>query len=266
MNIIGELINASRKRIARAIKEGDAEAIQNVARDEEQAGAAFIDVNAGVFQEREVEYLRWLVQTVQQVVQVPCSIDSPSARALGAALEVHQGPRPIINSISLEKERFDSVLPLVEGGHVNVIALCMSDDGMPEATDQRLAIADQLISRLVQRGVPLEQIYVDALVQPISTNDSYCVQFLGAVRQIMERYPGIHTICGLSNVSFGLPKRKILNRALAVMGIANGLDSAICNPLDDKLMSAIYAAEALAGRDEYCGNYIEAYRAERLAV
>ncbi len=264
MNIIGELINASRKRIAEAIRTGDAEAIQKVAREEEEAGAAFVDVNAGVFEDKEVEYLPWLVKTVQEVVEIPCSIDSPSAAALAAGLEVHKGPRPLINSISLETDRFDSVIPFVKGGHVNVIALCMSDDGMPEETEDRVVIADKLVNRLVQNGVPVEQIYVDPLVQPISTNDRYCSQFIEAVERVMKRYPGIHTICGLSNVSFGLPKRKVLNRALAVMGIAHGLDSAICNPLDAPLMSAIFAAEALAGRDEYCGNYIEAYRADRL--
>ncbi|GAB4262301.1 methyltetrahydrofolate cobalamin methyltransferase [Deferrisoma sp.] len=264
MIIVGELINASRKAIAPAIEARDAEAIAQVARDQREAGADYIDVNAGIFVGQEADYLRWLVETVQSAVDAPCCIDSPDPKAIEAALAVHKGPAPaMINSISLEKERYDALLPVVAGTDLRVVALCMSDEGMPETTDQRLAIADKLVNGLVQAGVPVGNIYVDPLVQPLSTRSDFGVEFLNAVEQIMARFPGIHTMCGLSNISYGLPERKLLNQTFMVMAIAKGLDGAIINPLDRRMMAQIIAAEALAGRDNYCMKYLKAYRAKR---
>lgn len=265
MIIIGELINASRKRIANAIKSADTKTIQAIALEEREGGANFIDVNAGIFEDKEVEYLPWLVKTVQDAVDGPCCIDSPDPRALEAAIEVHRGDTPpLINSISLESERFEKVLPLVRGTDFNIVALCMSDTGMPEETDDRLAIAEELITKLVQNNVKMSNIYIDALVQPVSTNGLFGMQYLKAVEAISRRFPEVHTICGLSNISFGLPKRKLLNRTFASMAIANGQDAFICDPLDRRLMSDIFAAEALVGRDEYCEKYLNAFREECL--
>ncbi len=265
MIIVGELINASRKAIAPAIEARDAEVIQEVAREQHEAGADYIDVNAGVFVGEEPGYLRWLVTTVQEAVDGPCCIDSPDPKAIEAALAVHRGTA-MINSISLEKERYEALIPLVAGTDLKVVALCMSDEGMPETTDQRLAIAEKLVDGLVRSNVPLGNIYVDPLVQPLSTKDTFGVEFLDAVEQIMARFPGIHTMCGLSNISYGLPERKLLNQTFMVMAIAKGLDGAIVNPLDRRMMANIVAAEALAGRDEYCTEYLKAYRAERLSI
>ncbi|MCA1785917.1 MAG: dihydropteroate synthase, partial [Desulfobacteraceae bacterium] len=129
-----------------------------------------------------------------------------------------------------------------------------------------LSIASDLINSLVKNNVPVENIYVDPLVQPISTNDSYGMEFMNAVGAIMTEFPGVHTICGLSNISYGLPERKLLNQAFMVMAICKGLDSAIINPLDKRMMANVYAAETLAGRDEFCGNYLTAYREEKLVL
>ena len=259
MLIVGELINASRKAIAAAIEAGDAAGIQKVAQDELNAGADFIDVNAGVFVGEEVKYLEWLVKIVQEVVDAPCCIDSPDPEAIEAALAVHKGV-PMINSISLEKERFDALLPVVAGADCKVVALCMSDEGMPETADQRMAIAEPLINALVQKNIELDRIYVDPLVQPVSTNHVFGRQFLEAIERITTQFPGIHTICGLSNISYGLPVRGLLNQTFMSMAIAKGLDGAIVNPLDNRMMANIYAAEALIGRDEWCGNYLQAFR------
>jgi 5-methyltetrahydrofolate--homocysteine methyltransferase len=259
MIIVGELINASRKAIAEAIEKEDAAAIQKVATDERENGADYIDVNAGVFVGKEVDYLKWLVTTVQEVVDGPCSIDSPDPKAIEAALELHKGT-PMINSISLEKERYDALLPIVAGTDFKVVALCMSDAGMPETVDDRMKIADKLVNGLLQNNVPVENIYVDPLVQPVATNKTYGVEFLNAIEKIVTTYKGIHTLCGLSNISFGLPERKFLNQTFMVMAIAKGLDGAIVNPLDKKMMANIITAEALMGEDEYCANYLSAYR------
>ena len=236
MIIVGELINASRKAIAEAIEKEDAAAIQKVATDQRENGADYIDVNAGVFVGQEVDYLKWLVTTVQEVVDGPCSIDSPDPKAIEAALELHKGT-PMINSISMEKERYDALLPIVAGTDFKVVALCMSDAGMPETVDDRMKIADKLVNGLLQNNVPVENIYVDPLVQPVATNNTYGVEFLNAIEKIVTTFKGIHTLCGLSNISFGLPERKFLNQTFMVMAIAKGLDGAIVNPLDKKMMA-----------------------------
>lgn len=263
MLIVGELINASRKSIAEAIKAGDAEVVGKVAKEQRECGAHYIDVNAGVFVDEEADYLKWLVTTVQAATDAPCCIDSPSPEAVEAALSVHKGV-PMINSISLEKERYDKMLPMVAGADSKVVALCMSDKGMPETTDDRLTVADKLVNALVKNNVDVGNIYVDPLVQPLSTRDSYGMDFLNSVEKIMEKFPGVHTICGLSNISYGLPERKLLNRVFMVMAITKGLDSAVIDPTDRKMTTAIVAAEALAGRDEFCSELIDAYRSGRL--
>lgn len=260
MIIVGELINASRKAVAEAIKTGNTEEIRKLAKDQREAGADFIDVNAGVFVGEEANYLQWLVKLVQETVDGPCCIDSPDPKAIEAALSVHKGTA-MINSISLEKNRFDALLPLIAGTDLKVVALCMSDSGMPETTEQRLAIADELINALVKNNVKLENIFVDPLVQPVGTKDSFGIEFLDAIEGIMTRFKGVHTMCGLSNISYGLPNRKFLNRAFAVMAISKGLDGLIINPLDKEMIANMLAAETLAGRDEYCCNYLRAYRA-----
>ncbi len=260
MLIVGELINASRKAVAAHIENQDAEAIRRIAKDQCDAGAHYIDVNAGTFVGREPEYLKWLITEVQTAVDAPCCIDSPDPEAIQAGLAVHQGTA-LINSISLEKDRYDKLMPLLAGTDLKVVALCMSDEGMPETVDDRMAIADKLVNGLVQNSVKVDNIYVDPLVQPLSVNKDFGREFLSSVERIMNTFTGVHTICGLSNISYGLPNRKFLNQAFMIMAIAKGLDGAIVNPLDKRMMANIVAAEALAGKDEFCMNYLKAFRA-----
>jgi cobalamin-dependent methionine synthase I len=260
MIIIGELINASRKAIKAAIEGRDAAAIQKVAKDQAEAGADFIDVNAGIFVGQEPEYLTWLVQTVQEVTDTPCAIDSPDPAAIEAALAVHQGT-PMLNSISLEKERYEKLMPIIAGTDLKVIALCMSDAGMPQTVDDRMKIADELVNGLLKNNVKLENIFVDPLVQPVSVNDTFGVEFINAIEKIVVTFKGVHTACGLSNISYGLPARKFMNQTFMTMAIAKGLDGAIINPLDRRMMANIIAAEALAGKDNFCMNYLKAFRA-----
>jgi cobalamin-dependent methionine synthase I len=265
MLVVGELINASRKAIGEAIKAQDAAAIQKVAVDQKEAGADFIDVNAGIFVGKEADYLEWLVKNVQECTDnAPCCIDSPDPKAIEQALAVHKGVA-MINSISMEKDRYDAIMPIVAGTDLKVVALCMDDTAMPETTDERLAIADKLINGLVQNNVPLDNIYVDPLVQPVSTKDSFGIEFLDAVGAIMTKFEGVHTVCGLSNISYGLPLRKQVNQNFAVLAISRGLDGLIIDPLDKQMMANIIIAETLVGRDSYCVNYLNAYRAGKFA-
>jgi cobalamin-dependent methionine synthase I len=259
MHIVGELINASRKAIGEAISRKDTGFIQKLATDQAEAGAHYIDVNAGLFVGKESEYMKWLVQTVQEVTELPCALDSPDPKVIEAGLNVHHGI-PLINSISLEKDRYDNLMPLLRNSDLKVVALCMSDDGMPETMDDRVKIADSLVNALVKNGVKEDRIFVDPLVQPLSVNNSFGMEFLNTVEKIHATFEGIHTICGLSNISYGLPNRNFLNQTFLVMAISRGLDGAIMNPLDKKIMANIIAADALAGRDRYCANFLKLHR------
>ena len=214
------------------------------------------------FLDREPGYLKWLVRNVQESLDVPCAIDSPDPEAIQAALKVHKGT-PMINSISLERERFEKLMPVISGTDFKVVALCMSNDGIPEKSGQRMAIADKLVNALVRNGIPLDNIFVDPLVQPISTITSSGQEFLDSVEKLVNAFEGIHIMCGLSNISFCLPARSIMNQAFIIIAISRGLDGAIINPLDKRLMASIITAETLAGRDDFCMSYLKAFRSGR---
>lgn len=263
MLIVGELLNASRKKVRQAIEQRDTETISQIAKEQFEAGADYLDVNAGVFVGEEIKHLKWLVGVVQKTVSAPCCIDSPDPSVIQAVMEIHDGV-PFINSISLEKSRWNSLLPILKGTDAKIVALCMSDEGMPESRDQRLSIAEKLIEGLIKENIKIENIYIDPLVQPLGTNSQFGSEFLNSVAEIKRRWPEVHTMCGLSNISFGLPVRSFLNQTFMTLAIGKGLDGAIINPLDKTMMSNIVAAEALVGKDEFCIKYLKAYRNDLL--
>jgi 5-methyltetrahydrofolate corrinoid/iron sulfur protein methyltransferase len=266
MLIIGEKINATRKGIDAAIKGRDVAHIQEVARAQENAGAHALDVNCGtVPPSEEPEAMKWLVKTVQEVTDLPLCIDSPNSEALAAGLAVHKG-KPLINSISGEKTRYQSVLPLVKQYNAGVVALCNDDRGLPSSKEMALEVADSLVSRLTKDGIPIDDIYLDPLVRTLATSPETVVDSLEIMRELSHRFPGLHFVSGLSNVSYGLPERRHLNRAFVVMSVANGLDAVITDPLDGHLIALIYASEALVNKDRFCMNYISAYHNGKLKV
>lgn len=267
MLIIAERINTSRKAIAPAVASKDVAFVQNEAQSQAAAGAHYIDVNCGTLLEREPEYMAWLVDVVQEVVKVPLSIDSPNPEAVRIGLQRHKNGQPFINSISNEKARFESLLPLALEYGAKVIAMASgSKEAMPSTAEERIAEATLLVERLTQAGVPLGDIYVDPMVFPIGADFNSGKAVMDTIRAVMERFPGVHTICGLSNVSYGLPVRKLLNQNFLVLCMAAGLDAAILDPTDGRLMSNVLAAEALLGRDEFCVNYVQASREGRLVL
>ena len=259
MIIVGEKINTSMKGVATAVEAGDSDFIVRLARQQADAGAHFIDVNAGTFVDREVSLLPWLVEAVQTEVDLPLCLDSPDPEALSKAMDVHRG-EPLINSISLEEERFRNLLPVVTSRPCKVVGLCMAKTSMPTTTEERLAAATELIEKLTGEGIPLENIFVDPLIQPISVDQAMGLAALGAISGVMERFPGINTICGLSNISYGLPVRRLINRNFLTLALTHGLTAAILDPTDRRLMANLLATEMLLGRDEYCEDFIEAYQ------
>jgi len=260
MIIIGEKINSTLKAVRPAIETYDSEAIQNLAKLQTDAGSSYIDINAGMFLDDEPERLVWLVNTVQAVVKTPLCLDSPNAAALEAALEACKGETPMINSITGEKERFEAILPLAVKYKTKIVALCMDDTGMPETAHERFSIAERLISELTSAGMKQGDIFIDPLVRPVSTGPHYGVAAIETIRRVKTEYPQVHIACGLSNVSFGLPQRKLINQVFLVSAMAAGMDGAILDPLDKKLMTFIAATEALLGIDEYCIEYLDKYR------
>lgn len=266
MIIVGERINTSRRDVSQAVERRDKEFIQKLAHQQIEGGANWLDINAGTMVEKEPECLRWLVKVVQEKEgNIPLCIDSPSPRAIQAALEEVKG-ESMINSITGEEDRFQALLPLVKKYNTSVVALCMDAEGIPPTGEKRLEVARSLVQKLREAEVPLEKIFVDPLVQSVGTE----VRGGGIVLEVIERLrkevDGIHTIIGLSNISYGLPARRILNQAFLVMTMAKGLDAVILDPLDLRLMSLLKASEALLGEDEMCLNYITAYRQKRLVA
>ena len=260
MLVIGEKINSTRKKVKQAIADRDKSFLKKLAIDQVNAGAEYLDVNTGAFPSEEVELMEWLVQVIQEAVQVPLAIDSARPEALNAGLKLHRNGTPIINSITMEKARFENVLPLISEHNTSVLALAMGDEGIAGTAQERFDIARRLIDALCTKGVEQNRIYLDPLVQPISVQNNSGSIALSVIRLVKQEYPQINTTCGLSNVSFGLPQRAKLNRTFLVMAIAAGLDSAIIDPLDDELMDVIKTSEALLGKDRFCKNYIKAFR------
>jgi len=263
MIIVGEKINTSRRSIEQAVEKRDAEFICKTARDQAEAGAHYIDVNAGTFLDQEVDCLCWLVETVQNEVNLPLSLDSPNPEALSEAMKRHKG-EPMVNSISLEEERFQSLLPVITSQPCSVVALCIAQTSMPTTVEERARVGSELIKKLTDEGIPLEKIYVDPLVQPVSVDISMGNAALGAIYKIMNDFPGVNTICGLSNVSFGLPERRLINRSFLALCMSYGLSAAILDPTDKQLMATLLSIEMLLGRDEYCENFINAYQSGRI--
>jgi 5-methyltetrahydrofolate--homocysteine methyltransferase len=262
MLIIGELINCTRKKVGAAAAARDAEFFQEIARRQVAAGADLLDVNGGL-PGQEVEVLPWLVNIVQEAVPVPLCLDSADPEALRRALPLCK-QRAMINSITDERTRIEALLPILKEFRPKVIALCMGEAGPPSTAEERLATACHLVDRLLAEGFVLDDIYVDPCVLPVSTAPEHGKAILDGVGLIATRYPGVHISAGVSNVSFGLPVRKLLNETFAVLLMARGLDAGIVDPCDPQLMANIRAAEALLGRDEYCANYLRAFREGKL--
>lgn len=263
MIVVGEVINTTRKPVEVAVNGTNAGSIRDTARAQAEAGAHYIDLNAGTLGKGEADALVWLVETVQDEVDVPLCLDSPDPAALEKALAACKS-RALVNSVTAESDRFEPVVRLVEKYSARVVALCMDERGVPETAAQRLGVARDLCERLDLYGVAPDDIFIDPLVKPIGVAGSAGTEVLDAVRAIKEKEPNVHIISGVSNVSFGLPARKLLNRAFLVMLMAAGLDAALVDPLDRDLMSLITASEALLNRDEFCAGYLAAFRSGKL--
>lgn len=266
MIIIAERINATRKDIKEAILNKDAASIQEEAKNQDQAGADYIDVNAGADPEGEKGYMEWLVEAVQEVTDKPLCIDSANPEVIRAGLKAHKNGRPMVNSITMEKGKHEAVLPLVKEHNALLVALAMDDSGIPRTAEDRIEVVEKIVAAAGGHGIPLSEVYIDPLIMALSADPNAGTLVMDLLRQLKTRWPDLKTTCGLSNISFGLPARHLVNRTFVTMLMACGLDSAIMDPLDEKIMAAVAAARALRGEDEYCMDYIKLFRAGKLEV
>lgn len=260
MQIIGEKINGTRKRVAQAIAERDQAAIQSLALKQSDAGAAWLDVNAGTHPNREADDLAWLIETIQAVCETPLCLDSANPQALRQVIPITR-KTPMINSISGESERLEGILPLAAQFGCPVIALAMDGKQIPPTADERMAVIEAIFEATRAAGLPDERVYVDPLAMTLSTRQDSAVIALETLRLVRQRYPQAHTTIGLSNISYGLPARGYINRYFLALAMAAGLDSAIIDPLDREMRAALITTELLLGRDRHCLGYMRAFRA-----
>jgi cobalamin-dependent methionine synthase I len=261
MIIIGERLNSSRKGVREALARRDEAFLLGEAKRQEESGAAYVDLNASALLDKEIDILRWSLPILQRTLEIPLSLDTPNPKAMEEALRLYHG-RPLLNSLTGEENRTESLLPLIRDFQPQVIVLCLDGQGPPDTPERALAIAHKIVGVLIKQGLNPEDIFVDPLVRPAGGDWRMGALFLESLEKIKSRLPGIKTVAGLSNVSFGLPQRRLLNRTMLVLALKAGLDAAICDPLDQELRAALAASSALLGRDPALKNYLQFIKQE----
>ncbi len=255
--LIGERINPTgKKRMSEALRAGDLETVREEALSQVQAGAAIIDVNIAAAGVDEVSLLPQAVQLVMETVEVPLCLDSPNHEALEAALKVYQG-KPLINSVTGEEHSLKKVLPLVKEYGAAVIGLAQDEQGVPKDAERRLAIAHKIIERAGAVGIPPEDIIIDCLALAVAADPGSGLVILETIGRIRAEL-GVNMTLGLSNISFGLPDRNLLNSAFVAMALAAGVTCLILDAA--KVRPTVLAVDLLLNQDAYARRYIGAYR------
>ncbi len=257
--IIGERINPTgRKVVLQALKEGNFDIVRKDAIDQVAAGAAILDVNAGVPGADEPALLQQVMRTVMEVTDVPLCIDTANPAALEAALKSYNG-KALINSVNGEERSLNAVLPLVKEYNAAVIGLCMDDNGIPETPEKRLAVAAKIIERATKLGIDVADVIIDPLALTMGADSKAGWIALQTTELVVQEF-GINISMGASNISFGMPDRRYINSTFIAMAIHAGLTCPITNPLVPEVAIAILAADLCMGRDDYGMRWIQAYR------
>ena len=263
--IIGERINPTgRKKVLAALQAGNFDVVRRDAVEQVEAGAAILDINAGVPGADEPDLLVKAMQAVMEVVDVPLCIDTANPKALAAALAVYPG-KALVNSVNGEAKNLAAILPLVQEHGAAVIGLCMDENGIPATPEKRLAVAAKIIERAAQLGIPPADIIIDPLVLTLGSDHFAGRILLDTVALVVKEF-GVNMTLGASNISFGLPDRTLLNAAFIAMAIHAGVTCPITNPLALEINTAVLAADLALGRDEYSARWIRAYRRRQKAA
>lgn len=259
MIIIGEKINGTIPSVKAAIEKRDADFIADLAVKQTEAGATYIDVCASTAPEHEIETLKWLMEVVQEATETPLCIDSPNPQVIEAVFKYANKPG-LINSISEEGDKCEVLLPLLEGNSWGVVALTCDNKGIPNDVETKVKITRSMVEKAAKFGITPDRIHIDPCVMALSTENSSMLNFAEEIRQIKELYPTIHVTGAISNMSFGLPVRSLLNKTCMAFAIQAGMDSAVLDPLNRDMMGTIFATYALLGQDKHCRKYSKAYR------
>lgn len=263
MIIIGEKINATRSAVRDIIEQRREDQLAELARQQDAAGATYIDVNVGTgrgTREDEIEAMRWAVTILTAATEKPLCVDSADAAVLEAGLDAMAGRSAMINSTKADAKYLSAVLPLARKFEAPVVALAMDDRGIPATVEGRLDACRVIVNGCRDYQVPISSIFFDPLVLPVSTDARQGKVTLETLAAIKANFPEAKSVMGLSNVSFGLPGRALLNAAFLQMAIYAGLDAAIMDPLKADMMQAARAGEALMGRDRHFRKYSRDFR------
>ena len=257
--IIGERINPTgRKLLAEEMKAGNLERVREDALSQVAAGAQMLDVNAGVPLADEPKILADSIKLIQSITDVPLCIDSSIVEALERGLEAYEG-KALLNSVTGEEERLDTVLPLVKKFGCAVIGISNDDSGISEDINVRFDVAKKIVERAMDHGIPKEDVIIDPLVMPVGAINDAGRQVLELIKKLQNEL-GVNTTCGASNLSFGLPNRHGLNTAFIAMAISSGMPCAITNPLEKEIMQSVKGANVVMGHDPECSDWIMSFR------
>jgi 5-methyltetrahydrofolate--homocysteine methyltransferase len=259
MIMIGEKINGFIPKTLAAIDARDAEYIATLAQGQADGGADFLDICAGTAVEKERETLRWLIGLVQETVDLPLCLDSSDPEVLIEMMPLCN-KSGVINSVSLEEGKCETIFPAIAGTSWKVIALTCDKNGIPTDPAIKAQIADEIIKLAAEADIKPDRILIDPLVTTLATQQDSLVSFQQTVSRIKEAHPDVHFTSGLSNISFGMPFRRAINMQFLALAMAAGMDSAIMDPMSADMQATLYATNALLGKDEYCMEYLQAYR------
>jgi 5-methyltetrahydrofolate corrinoid/iron sulfur protein methyltransferase len=262
MIIVGEKLNSSIPKMYELMNERNTEALKQIAIDQQNAGANFLDINTAIFREDEYDVLKYVLEIVLENTTCGIMLDSPSPAIIEKAIKLVSNRETIINSVTLQ-DRINELLPIAKSYNSGVVCLPIDNDGIPKTTQKRVENSLKLIEILQEAGIEKDKIYIDVLAETLAVDSESAVTTIKTVSDLRKAEPEVHIICGVSNVSFGLPKRTSINAAFLTTAIFAGLDSGIVDITNEQIQSTIYIAELVAGKDEYCMEYLGYFRSKK---
>ncbi|MBC2717689.1 MAG: dihydropteroate synthase [Desulfobacteraceae bacterium] len=263
MIVIGEKINATVPEVKKIFLAQDREALLELAIEQAAAGSTYIDVNVGTGvggQQHEMSAMKWAIETIQDEIDTPICIDSADPVILEEGLKAREGRPALINSVKAGDKKSEEIIGLAKRFNLPLVALAMNTSGIPKTCGDRLLACQQIVDQCHDIKFPLDHLYFDPLVVPISTDSQQGLLTLRTIREIKKKFPDTKTIIGLSNISYGLPARSKINSAFLHMAIYEGLDAVILDPLDEEVVQAVKTAEAISDRDCHFRRFMRSYR------
>lgn len=263
MILIGEKLNGFIPSVKTAINNRDEAFLKSLVTAQERAGAEYLDVCAAVDNDIEVETLSWLIRLAEDSGSLPVCIDSANPNTIAAVLPQCRRTG-VVNSVSMESGKIETIFPLIADTGWKCVALLCSNTGVPDSVGDRIEIFEDILMQAKAYGISEDRLLIDPIVRTLSTDETALTTFAACAREIRERSGNVHIVSGLSNISYGLPARTLINHAFLILAMQSGMDSAILDPTDREMIGLLHATQALLGDDEYCMDYIGAFRENRI--